>query len=50
MTDSGWHRSFDDPIPLPTGRELVTPRDAATFITILPKAAHDSPEWRHNNL
>ena len=31
MVDKDWHRAFDDPIPLPNGRELVTPRDAATF-------------------
>jgi hypothetical protein len=29
-------RHFDDPIPLPRGRQLVTLRDAAEFITELP--------------
>jgi hypothetical protein len=24
----GWDRTFDDPIPLPDGRELLTLRDA----------------------
>ena len=38
MADRGWSRRFDDPIPLPPGRQLVTPRDAALYITKLPKA------------
>ena len=46
MTDKGWQRAFDDPIPLPGGGKLVTLRDAATFITKLPKREHDAPEWR----
>jgi len=25
----GWSRRFDDPIPLPRGRQLVTQKDAA---------------------
>jgi hypothetical protein len=30
MADNGgWSRPFDDPIPLPRGRALVTLRDAA---------------------
>ena len=41
-----WSRSFDDPVPLPRGRQLVTLRDAAEFITNLPKAEHDAPEWQ----
>ena len=41
-----WQRPFDDPIPLPRGRQLVTLRDAAEFITKLPKAEHDAPEWQ----
>jgi len=41
-----WSRKFEDPIPLPRGRQLVTLRDAAEFITKLPKAEHDAPEWR----
>jgi hypothetical protein len=45
MPDRGWQRFFDDPIPLPNGRRLVTLRDAATFITKLPKAEHDAEEW-----
>jgi hypothetical protein len=30
MTD--WSRAFDDPIPLPRGRQLVTVKDAANYI------------------
>ena len=42
----GWKRSFDDPIPLPGGRDLVTLEDAGTYITKLPKAEHEAPEWQ----
>jgi hypothetical protein len=44
MTD--WSRHFDEPIPLPGGRELVTLKDAGTYITKLPKAEHEAPEWQ----
>jgi hypothetical protein len=33
-----WSTPFDDPIDLPDGRKLITLRDAATYITELPKA------------
>ncbi|WP_407174452.1 hypothetical protein [Bradyrhizobium sp. STM 3562] len=46
MAKGSWHRTFDDPIPLPGGGELHTLRDAANFITKLPKREHDAPEWR----
>ena len=46
MADKGWHRRFEDPIPLPRGRQLVTLRDAAEFITKLPKADYDAKEWQ----
>jgi hypothetical protein len=42
----GWKQRFDDPIPLPDGRELVTLEDAGTYITKLPKAVHDAEEWQ----
>jgi hypothetical protein len=29
----GWKRRFDDPIPLPRGRQLVTLEDAGNYIT-----------------
>jgi hypothetical protein len=41
-----WHQHFFEPIPLPSGRKLVTLRDAALYITKLPKAEHDAPEWQ----
>jgi hypothetical protein len=40
--DQGWKRRFDDPIPLPRGRQLVTLEDAGTYITKLPKAEHEA--------
>jgi hypothetical protein len=46
MPDKGWSRPFDDPIPLPDGGELITLRDAATYITRLPKHQHNAPAWR----
>jgi hypothetical protein len=41
-----WSRKFDEPIPLPKGRQLVTLKDAGTYITKLPKAEHMAPEWQ----
>src|SRR5258708_21577833 len=44
-----WSRKFDDPIPLPKGRRLVTLKDAGTYITKLPKlpkAEHTAAEWQ----
>jgi len=38
VTAKGWSREFDDPIPLPRDRQLVTLQDAGTYITKLPKA------------
>ena len=46
LADRGWQRAFDDPIALPNGRELVTLQDAGHYITKLPKAEHDAPEWQ----
>jgi hypothetical protein len=42
----GWSREFDDPVPLPGGRQLVTLQDAGTYITELPKAEAQAPEWQ----
>jgi hypothetical protein len=39
-----WHQSFFDPIELPDWRKLITLRDAALYITKLPKAEHDAEE------
>jgi hypothetical protein len=41
-----WGQRFFDPITLPDGRKLVTLRDAAQYITQLPKAEHDAAEWQ----
>ena len=41
-----WSARFNEPIPLPKGRKLVTLKDAGAYITKLPKAEHDAPEWQ----
>jgi hypothetical protein len=46
MADAGWRRSFDEPIPLPRGRQLVTLKDAGNYITKLRKAEHEAAEWQ----
>src|SRR5438552_4655224 len=46
VADRGWQRRFDDPIPLPRGRQLVTLEDAGNYITKLPKAEHEVAEWQ----
>ena len=46
ISRQGRKRLFDDPITLPDGRELVTLEDAGTYITKLPKAEHEAPEWQ----
>jgi hypothetical protein len=37
---------FVEPIPLPRGRQLVALEDAGKYITKLPKAEHEAPEWQ----
>jgi hypothetical protein len=46
VADRGWKRRFDEPIPLPRGRQLVTLEDAGNYITKLPKAEHEAAEWQ----
>jgi hypothetical protein len=41
-----WQREFEDPIELPDGRTVNTLRDAADYITALPKQEADLPEWQ----
>ena len=41
-----WSTPFDDPIILPDGRKLLTLKDAANYITKLPKKESDLPEWQ----
>jgi len=41
-----WLKRFVDPIVLPDGRELLALRDAAEYITALPKAEQDATDWQ----
>lgn len=41
-----WLKQFIDPIILPDGRKVLTLRDAAEYITALPKAEHDAADWQ----
>ena len=41
-----WSTSFEDPIILPNGRKLLTLKDAADYVTKLPKKESDLPEWQ----
>jgi hypothetical protein len=41
-----WSTPFDEPIPLPGGRKLVTLKDAADYITKLPKAEQNKTAWQ----
>jgi hypothetical protein len=43
---SGWGREFDEPIALPDSRMSFTLRNAASYITALPKKEADTPEWQ----
>jgi hypothetical protein len=45
-TMADWSRKFDEPIPLAKGRQLITLKDAGTYIATLPKAEHIVPEWQ----
>ena len=41
-----WSAPFEDPIVSPDGRKLVTLKDAANYITKLPKMESALPEWQ----
>jgi hypothetical protein len=41
-----WKRAFDEPIPLPGGRQLITLQDAANYIMKLPKADQTATAWQ----
>ena len=41
-----WSRAFDDPIPLPSGCQIVALKDAAIYIQKLPKAEQQLEEWQ----
>lgn len=42
----GWARRFEDPIPLPDGRVLVTLREAADYILKLSKRQTETDHWQ----
>jgi hypothetical protein len=46
VADRGWKRPFDDPIPLPRGRQIVTLEEAAKYIQKLAKAEQQLEEWQ----
>jgi hypothetical protein len=46
LAAGGWKRKFEDPIPLPRGRRLVTLEDAGKYIQKLPKAEQQIEEWQ----
>ena len=46
ISDRGWSREFDDPIVLPEDEKLRTLRDAATYVTGLPKKEAALAEWQ----
>ena len=41
-----WSTAFEDPIVLPDGRQLLTLKDAANYITKLPQREAGFPEWQ----
>jgi hypothetical protein len=45
-----WSTPFEDPDTLPSGRKLVILKDAADYITKLPKAERNKPEWQTSSL
>jgi hypothetical protein len=46
MVDQGWKRPFDDPMPLPRGRQLATLEEAADYILKLPQAEQKLEVWQ----
>ena len=46
MAAKGWSTPFEDPIPLPRGRQLTTLQDAASYIMKLPKAERNNEAWQ----
>ncbi len=49
MVVKGWSTPFDDPIPLPRGRQLITLLDAGIYINELPKADQQCDERQANS-
>jgi hypothetical protein len=46
VADRGWKRRFEESIPLPRGRSLITLEDAGRYITRLPKAELEAWGWQ----
>jgi hypothetical protein len=46
VADRGWQRPFEDPIPLPDGRKMLTLKEAANYIMKLPKGEQHLEEWQ----
>lgn len=46
MVERGWNREFDEPISYPAAKKLVTLRDAAMYVTLLPAEAAKRDEWQ----
>jgi hypothetical protein len=46
ISGRGWKRPFDDPIPLPRGRQAVTLENAARYIQKLSKTEQNLDEWQ----
>ena len=46
MAAKGWQKRFEDPIEISGRKSLVTLKDAADYVTRLPKAEHESPQWQ----
>jgi hypothetical protein len=45
VSERGWQREFDDPVPLPAGTQLRTLREAVEYLAkAIPKAERDMPE------
>jgi hypothetical protein len=44
--NGSWERAFEEPIPLPGGRRLVTLRDAGHYILKLQESEHAAQEWQ----
>ena len=45
VAELGWKRRFDEPIPLPRGRQLVALLDAGRYIQKRPEAEPQLEEW-----
>jgi len=46
VSELGWQRAFEDPIPLPGGPALVTFKDAGNYITKASEGRARGAEWQ----